>query len=151
MKHTVITAIFLLTMPLIGRAQVPGYPTGCARCSVISYVDLPAAEATVSASDFVLHGWGFECESGRPADRVDVFVQDYRGYWRPLKAPALDYGSIMRDDVQQAYAPYCPSVASNTGWSLRVPDAPLGLRRVQINVWRGPYYEVHRRTYLIVP
>jgi hypothetical protein len=72
----------------------------------------------------------------------------------PLLQPgsALNYGSVDRPDVQMAYRPYCPNVPGVTGWTLTLTNPPpVGLRRVQINVWRGPYYEVHRRTYLIVP
>lgn len=154
MRRILLGVVVALACSLGVSAQIPGLPNGCPTCGVVSYVDLPAPEATVSASAFTLQGWGFECFSGRVADRVDIHYQDYDGYWRPLLQPvtALHYGSIARPDVEAVYQPYCPNVGTMTGWSLAVTNPPpLGLRRVQINVWRGPYYEVHRRTYLIVP
>lgn len=140
---------------MFGGQEVPGgkgsFP-GCKTCGVYSYVDLPAPEVTVSATNFVVAGWGFECFSGQAADRVDVFYQDYDGYWVPLLQPvtALNYGSVDRPDVQRAFKPFCPNVPGVTGWHMNVVNAPLGLRRFQFNVWRGPYYETHFRTYLVV-
>ncbi len=153
MTRILLGVVFALVFSTAVNAQIPGLPNGCPTCGVYSYVDLPGPEVTVSASSFTLQGWGFECFSGAPADRVDIHYQDYDGYWKPLLQPqtALNYGSVSRPDVQMAYRPYCPNVPGVTGWYLNVTNAPLGLRRFQINVWRGPYYEVHRRTYLIVP
>jgi hypothetical protein len=154
MTRVLLGIVLAVCLSLGVSAQIPGLPTGCPTCGVYSYVDLPAPEVTVSASNFVIAGWGFECFSGAVADRVDIFYQDYDGYWVPLRQPptALNYGSVDRPDVQMAFRPYCPNVPGMTGWHLFVTNPPpLGLRRVQINVWRGPYYEVHRRTYLIVP
>jgi hypothetical protein len=133
-----------------GRGQFPG----CPGCGVYSYVDSPTPEQTVSASNFVIEGWGFECVSGLVADRVDLSYQDYDGYWRPLLQPAytLNYGSIPRPDVWMAYRPACPGVPANSGWHLLVTNPPpVGLRRVLITVWHGPYYEKHWRTYLVRP
>lgn len=157
--RTIAAIVFVL---LVGRAtptwaQFDGsrgsFP-GCPTCGVFSAVDLPAPEQTVSQQNFVVWGWGFECVGGATVDRVDVWYQTYDGTWRPLKQAdgTLQYGVMPRPDVQAYYRTACPRVPLNSGWVLsltRVP--PLGLRRVVFNVWRGPYFEQHRRTYLIVP
>jgi hypothetical protein len=132
------------------RGSFPGCPT----CGVWSWVDLPAPEVTVHASDFTVQGWGFECMSGNPIDRVEVFYQDYNGWWHPLyQGPtALMWGASARPDVRAAFGAGCPLMGDYTGWTLILTNPPpLGLRRVQFTIWRGPYYEAHRRTYLIVP
>jgi hypothetical protein len=131
-----------------GRGQFPG----CPKCGVISYVDIPTAEQTVSVENFTIQGWGFECVSGTPITRVDIWYQDYAGYWLPLKQPTtnLDFGQIARPDVMYAFSQECPRVQELTGWSLKVDKMPVGLRRIQIKVWWGPYYETHSRTYLVI-
>lgn len=125
---------------------------GCPDCGVWSWVDYPRDQRTVAASNFYVQGWGFECVSGRPIDRVDVYYQDYEGIYHPVKQPewALLHGAIGRPDVVAAFAGACPNVAANSGWQLRVTGIPPGLRRVTIVVWRGPYRENHDRTYLIL-
>lgn len=131
------------------RGSFPGCPT----CGVWSWVDLPAPEMTVSASNFVVQGWGFECVSGQPVDRVDVSYQDYDGHWNPLLQPAsaLTPYTVARPDVAYMFAPFCPNVSGYTGWQLVVTNPPpLGLRRVAFTIWRGPYFERHQRVYLIV-
>jgi hypothetical protein len=153
MRRVCLGVLVALALSSGLTAQIPGLPNGCPTCGVYSYVDTPAPEATVSASNFVLQGWGFECFSGAVADRVSIFYQEYDGTWTPLLQPstALQYGTIDRPDVWSTYRGLCPNVPGMTGWSLLLTNPPpLGLRRVQINVWRGPYYEVHRRTYLVV-
>jgi hypothetical protein len=138
-------------------AQAPwgarGSFPGCPDCGVWSWVDDPADQVTVSTRAFVIQGWGFECVSGRPVDRVDVWYQDYNGAWQPLKQAqeALAAGAVWRGDVVQ-FGPTvgCPNVAANTGWVLSVTGMPLGLRRVRIVAWKGPYFEAHTRTYLVV-
>jgi hypothetical protein len=106
-------------------------------------------ERKVSASDFVMAGWGFERFSGMPVDRVDVSYQDYDGGWHQVKTTEFYFGYWLRYDVMTAYRPYYPNVPATTGWSLKVIGVPPGLRRIHVNVWRGPYYEPHERTYLI--
>jgi len=160
---TVIRRIFVMSLFLVGlaagaAAQPPlgsgarGSFPGCPQCGVWSWVDLPQNQQTVSASNFWVHGWGFECVSGLSIDRVDVHYQDYDGIWRPLKQPvnALRWGLIPRPDVVTfGQAIGCPHTVANTGWALTVHGMPLGLRRVTFNVWRGPYLETHERTYLV--
>jgi hypothetical protein len=132
-----------------GRGSFPGCPT----CGVWSWVDLPGPEATVSASDFAVQGWGFECFTGKPIIRVDVWYQDYDGNWWPL--PQQD-GTLAvrgsRPDVQ-GFAPTvgCAMPTDLTGWTLTITNPPpAGLRRMRFVIWRGPYREIHQRTYLII-
>ena len=152
----VALACLVTVAPAFGQAfdGSRGSFPGCPLCGVFSYVDAPAAEQTISASNFIIQGWGFECVSGRPVDRVDVHYQNYAGYWvrLPQDPSALDYGSVARPDVRSAYQSACPTVPAHAGWTLAVTNPPpLGLRRIAVLVWRGPYVEQHFRTYLIVP
>jgi len=156
MRHILRAAGLVLLTALSAGAQFDGgrgsFP-GCPTCGVYSFVDLPQAEATVSASNFTLQGWGFECVSGRPVDRVDIWEQDYDGFWHPLKQAdgALWFGYSYRPDVQAAYRGLCPNVSPLTGWVLTLTNPPaLGLRRLRINLWYGPYFETSLRTYLVV-
>jgi hypothetical protein len=131
-----------------GRGQFPG----CPDCGVLSYVDLPKDESTVSASNLVFQGWGFECVSGRPANRVDVWYQDYDGYWKSLPQPSyvLYFGIVSRPDVRNAFVGSCPNVDQFSGWYLNITNPPpSGLRRIKISVWYGPYFQSHSRTYLV--
>jgi hypothetical protein len=133
-----------------GRGSFPGCPS----CGVWSYVDFPSAEQTVSAKDFVIEGWGFECVAGAAIERVDLWYQDYAGDWWPLKQPdgAMAAHAVYRPDVEQHFRRVCPNAGTDTGWRLTVKNPPpFGLRRVRVMVWYGPYYEAHYRTYLIVP
>ncbi len=129
---------------------------GCARCIVVSYVDVPLASQvpTVSQSQgFVAHGWGFLCEQGLPVNRIDVWYQQDTGYFAPLTQPsgALIGVGDARPDVQAAYAAHCPGLNAFTGWRLRVTHMPpIGTRQIAFTVWREPYYEVHYRQVEVV-
>ena len=132
-------------------AQVPGFPNGCRDCVVYSYVDDAPDGATVAAAGLTFEGWGFECNSGQGIDRVDVWFQDYEGIYHPLEQGdgALTHG-IYRPDVRAHYAPYCPNVTGDSGWRLTLNNPPpTGLRRLVINVWRGPIFQTHERLYLV--
>jgi hypothetical protein len=152
MKRLLLATIFAVVAST-ALAQVPGYPTACSMCRVFSYVDLAPDGATVSASNMQLEGWGFECVGGQAINRVDVYYQDYDGYYHPLKQADYTFnGGRYRPDVAAHYAPYCPKVSTNTGWLLTLNNPPpTGLRRVAINVWSGGLYEGHTRTYLVTP
>ena len=153
-KLLLVVAFVLVAVPASAqqfngaRGQFPG----CPKCGVISALDWPLAEATVSASNLVFAGWGFECVGGTPADRVDVWYEDYQGKGHPLKQEdwTLFAGQVPRQDVVNYYKKECPNVPLLSGWHLVITNPPpTGLRRVIINVWYGPYREGHRRTYLV--
>lgn len=137
-------------------AQIPGAPFGnCDRCFMISWVDVPATGATPTVSrsaGFMAAGWGFVCEGGAPADRVDVFYQKDDGYFAPVKQPAgSTFYALERPDVAAAYEGHCPKVNSYTGWHLWVTNLPpAGTRQVLFVVWRGAQRENHYRTLTIV-
>lgn len=149
----VIASIVIATL----LAQIPGYPNGCARCGVISYVDLPSDSATVLQGAIYIAGWGFECESGTAADRVDVFYQGDDGWYVPAGGAGNHgngdlYLGVARPDVQAAYAGYCPGVTGTSGWHFYFTQAlPLGTRQLAINVWRGPYVQTHFRIVTVTP
>lgn len=131
-----------------GRGSWPG----CPGCGVYSYVDRPEPEVTVNADAFTLKGFGFECGSGEVAERVDVWYQDYDGQWQTIRPQAIEfYPGLRRTDVQKVYRPFCANVTAESGWHAYVtlPDDVRGLRRFKIIVWKGAYFEVHHRTYLI--
>lgn len=148
-----LVALFVVSLLM----QVPGYPNGCARCGVFSYVDVPSVETTVSQGAIYLAGWGFECESGSPADRVDVFYQGDDGWYVPAGGAGNHgngdlYFGVPRPDVQAAYTGSCPNVTTQSGWHFYFTQpVPLGTRQLAINVWRGPYFQTHYRTVTVLP
>src|SRR3990170_6765099 len=82
--------------------QVPGFPNNCPKCGVVSYVDLPNDGATATEGLYIA-GWGFECESGAAADRVDVFYQGDDGVFVPAGGSGAPgngevYGRLVRPD-----------------------------------------------------
>ena len=156
MKRTilgVIVAVGLFSQGAI--AQVPGYPNGCLKCGVYSYIDTPAdpmAALPILTNDIVIEGWGFECESGQPANRVDVWYSDASGVFTNV-----DYRRVTlipgytRADVFEGFRSHCPNVSGVTGFSAVVEAGavPIGTRVLIINVWRGPYYQQSRRVVVI--
>ncbi len=146
--------VLSLTFALVAGtafAQIPGYPNGCKDCVVYSYVDNAPDGATVEAATMAFEGWGFECNSGQASTHVDVWYQDYDGLYRPLKQAewTLTTG-VARPDVRDHYLPYCANVTAYSGWRLVLANPPpAGLRRMVINVWRGPLFEGHQRLYLV--
>lgn len=177
MRRLVLAAVVVLATVQIVRAQPPvgsggrGSFPGCPQCGVWSWVDYPRPardpwdvwvglpidprqREDVSASNFWAAGWGFECVSGRPIDRIDVWYQDYAGTWRQLKQPAdaLRAGFIERPDVVR-FAPNvnCATPAMETGWAMQIYGMPPGLRRVRLEIWWGPYHERQEFTLLVKP
>lgn len=158
MRHTVTLIVALLvTFTCSTAAQIPGYPNGCAKCMVFGYVDAPADPAVVVAvpvvsGEWMVAGWGFECESGRAVDRVDVWYSDADGFFKPVpwQRTRLVTG-IARPDVVQAYQGYCQRVEGSTGYGLMIDAGaiPPGTRMIVINAWRGPYYHQSRRVVLV--
>lgn len=126
----------------------------CPACGVRGYVDYPGKAATIKRSNMVVAGWGFECVSGVPVDRIDVWYEANDGLTLvPLKQAdgALHFGSTQRPDVAFAYGPYCPMVPLTTGWWLQVTNPPpAGARRVFFVLWNGPYHSQIARTYNLV-
>jgi hypothetical protein len=138
-----ILAVLLASVPL--AAQVPGYPTGCPRCGVVSYIDWIAP----TTEGLTIAGWAFECQGGTPADRVDVFYRADSGYFVPVAAHLLNF-SIYRPDVANAFRGAC-ATPDNAGFGTVIDGyLPSGARDVAINVWRGPYVNTHIRA-IIVP
>lgn len=157
MRRSLLLALAVVAaLTTASAAQVPGSPFGsCDRCFLVSWVDVPADAASPTASrsaGFIAAGWGFVCEGGAPADRIDVFYQKDDGYFTPLRQPGgATFYALERPDVAAAYAPYCPRVNDYTGWHLWVTNMPpVGTRQVMFVVWRGPHKEIHYRTLSIV-
>lgn len=146
----VFAAVSLGAQQGAGKLGIP-WPT-CPTCKVVSFVDGPDG-ATVSAASMAIEGWGFECASGQAIDRVDVFFEDYDGYFHPLKqAEWTLHAGLYRPDVRDHWSAHCPNVSTNAGWRLTLSNPPpVGLRRIIVNVWRGGLFEGHGRVYLVKP
>lgn len=134
-------------------AQIPGYLNGCSTCAVYGWVDTPGDNTTLDrAQPYYIGGWGFQCYTGQPVDRVDVFYAGDDGFDHVvLGSSIVDYG--YRGDVNAAYSGTCPAVSTaSVGFSAVFPvaDIPAGTRLVKFNLWRGPYYEQRQRTYTFV-
>jgi hypothetical protein len=130
------------------------FKKACPTCGVHGYVDYPESGATLARAGSVIAGWGFECVSGRPVDRVELWYETSDGSrFLPLKQAdyALIAGTIGRPDVRNAFAPYCPNTSSEAGWWLQVTNPPpAGARRVLIKLWYGPYHADLMRTFNFV-
>jgi hypothetical protein len=132
------------------RAQYePTFP-GCPKCGVAGYVDVPGAAATVSNADLLafraaVEGWGFECVSGNPVDRVDIYVEDdvQHDFWHPVKQAAnTQGGSNPRPDVEAVFASACQAIEGQWTGFVRWLDQPLplGAHRFLFVLWKGPYH-----------
>ena len=109
--------IFAISALAVMLGQVPGFPNSCAKCGVISYVDVPSDGTAVMQGALFLAGWGFECESGQAVDRVDVFYQSDNGDFVPAGGAGVHgngelYAGLYRPDVQAAFAPIARTLAA---------------------------------------
>lgn len=155
--RVVVVVVALCVTAVLVRAQVPGYPNGCASCVVYSWIDNPAQGDVPSvrrSTDWIIGGWGFLCQSGGPVDRADVWYRADDGEWTPaLGTYEFYYGP--RPDVFGIFWPSCPALAYyESGFSAVYRDTwrlPLGERDVMLYVWRGPYFEAHVRRIRVVP
>lgn len=147
--------VLIVLLTTVASAQIPGYPNGCARCGVYGYVDTPAAPDTsipTVTGEWVIAGWGFECESGDAVDRVDLWSSDDDGYFKPVPywLTRLEPG-IERPDVAAAFVSHCPRVSYRSGYGVYIQAGavPAGTRVIIINAWRGPYYSQQRRIVVV--
>ena len=165
MKRLPLALLLALGLSFQASAQIPYLPNGCPTCRVYAWVDaprdylvtvkgfgeLPGALPIVEGA-WVIMGWGFECQSGRPVDRVDVAYSSDDGVFKPAPwyLTRLDVG-VPRPDVAAAYRGTCPEVAGDTGYTLHLfPGAvPLGTRVITITARRGPYSSQSRRIVVV--
>lgn len=151
MKHLLLAVCVLV--PSAVSAQVPDLPSGaCARCGVYAYADnlelenVPVVNVRDNDGYWQIDGWGFECVSGHPIDRIDVWylVPDATmrggGYWvSALNTYPSAYGP--RPDVVDAYKAWCPSLAfrADAGFSAlyKLGRIPLGVQTIRLIFWRG--------------
>jgi hypothetical protein len=144
--------MFAVSALAVMLGQVPGFPNNCAKCGVISYVDIPSDGTGVLQGSLYLAGWGFECESGQAVDRVDVFYQSDNGDFVPAGGAGAHgngalYASLVRPDVKAAFGAHCPNLGGTSGWHFYfTKSVPPGVRQLAINVWRGAYFQTHYRT-----
>lgn len=148
----VFAALLAFVLPV--SAQVPGYPNGCTNCGIASFIDFPVSGER-SQDGFYIAGWGFECGSGMPANRVDVYYQGDDGFFKPAGGAgsngngSLHYG-LRRPDVRAVYQPYCPTLTDRSGWHFYFnAPVPHGTRAFVVNVWYGPYMQQHKLTLTI--
>lgn len=131
------------------------FKQGCPTCGVHGYVDFPSSGVTLMRNGIMFAGWGFECVTGKPIDRIDVSyeVADGAGGWQPLKQAdwALHFGAIERPDVVNAFANVCPSVPVKSGWWLQITNPPPpGARRVMLKLYSGIWHANLIRTYQFI-
>jgi len=162
MKRVLLILAVLVFSPVPSVAQYgPTFP-GCAQCGVIGYVDLPARGGTVSNAALLSHneafeGWGFECVSGDPVDRVDLFVEDdvQADIWHPVKQSddGMWGGYWWRPDVSLAFVKSCPAILGRyTGWVRWIDKPlPLGAHRFRVLLWHGPYHAQLVLTLNVIP
>jgi len=151
MKYRLMVVAFLaFTGTALAQDPQTWFGAGCPKCGVIGWVDMPAPSTTVSRADLyagraAFEGWGFECVSGQPVDRIDLWIERTDGIWANLKQNANTtlYGFVYRPDVQAVFTSGCPRVTGLTGWVFYVshlPDSALGAHRFTLVLWRGPYH-----------
>lgn len=143
MRIRTTTALLLSVLfAAVLAAQSSSWIAGaCERCGVIGYVDIARADW--------IAGWGFECVSGSPLDRVYVMYQKDDGFFTPIDWRKTSWHRyIHRPDVRSAYEAHCPGVTSYSGFNLHIQpgSVPSGTRVISVNISFGPYYENHRRT-----
>jgi hypothetical protein len=157
MRRTLVGVALALAVTSSAWAQVPGFPNGCDRCRVVSYIDIPADNRIIGAvpsidrsQQVVVAGWGFGCEDGVPTTRVDVNYADDHGIYHWVPNVEVRW-SIYRPDVRAALWTVCPRVTSTSGFAvfLAAGSVPPGPRTLAINVWVGPLYETQYRTIFI--
>jgi hypothetical protein len=136
-----VGALCLLLIASVAHAQDQTDPSqyspdnwfkkACPTCGVHGYVDYPESGATLARAGSVIAGWGFECVSGRPVDRVELWYETSDGSrFLPLKQAdyALIAGTIGRPDVRTAFAPYCPNTSERGGMVVTGDEPAAGWR-----------------------
>lgn len=135
-----VVVAFVLSSGAVGAQDwTSGGWGGCPTCRVVSWVD------TVSPS--FLAGWGFQCQSGRPVERFDVYYTDAAGLHRVTDAWWIT--GLWRPDVSAYFigSGKCPSVAIESGWHLYLPTPiPAGAQSVSVVLWRGSLADTHTVT-----
>lgn len=146
-------AILMLLM------QVPDLPGGaCTACGIRAHIDSPKAVSDADPAltgvpqTFAIAGWGFECVSGRPVDRVDVFLANGDGFYRPVPWWLTEFrAGAKRPDVFWAFRSACPEATVDEGWHLILfaGAVPSGTQALLINVWSGPFRQQFARTVVV--
>lgn len=150
---------------MLGAAASAQSVPGCEKCGVVAFVDVPAQTVTVSNADLLarhaaIEGWGFECVSGDPVNRVDVWVEDdaHPEFWHPVPntnpnaSTDLTWGGYnARPDVEAAFVAACPAILYRPTGFVRWLDhaLPLGAHRFKFVLWRGPYHADLVRTWTV--
>lgn len=150
MRKGFFAVVVLLTLATSANAQIGtgkrGSFPGCPTCGVLSAIDTPTAASpspTVPSGAFYIAGWGFECFSGAATNRVEVYYRNDDGEMVVAKTTLIK--GLARMDVQRAFSGECV-VPWDSGFHLYFhTPLPRGQREIYINVWRGAYYETHRR------
>jgi hypothetical protein len=144
---TIIVAVIALVLATPAAAQdwaqfnpQTWFQPGCPSCGVHAAIDWVQNADVDGVTRPIVAGWGFECVSGQPVDRVDVFA--LRGSTGTALAVDLRWQQIPRPDVQAASVVGCPRVTRESGFGVVVLGAiPEGTTALRINVWRGPYFQ----------
>jgi hypothetical protein len=150
MKRVLLGIVFALGLASTSAvAQSTDWIRGaCTRCAVYSYVDF----VTPYPTGLLIAGWGFECESGRAATRIDAWYEGDDGFFHQILPDYQWIGAVPRKDVERAFTPACPNLAERPYAGFHVwseAKIPSGTRVIVVNVWREPYFQQHRRTVVI--
>ena len=130
--------IFAISALAVMLGQVPGFPNSCAKCGVISYVDVPSDGTAVMQGALFLAGWGFECESGQAVDRVDVFYQADNGDSCPPEALASTVtANSMRASIARMCRPPSPPIARTLAAAAAGTSTSRSRFRPACDAWRS--------------
>lgn len=118
------------------------FQPACPKCGMKAAIDWVQALTIDGTRLPVIAGWGFECQSGRAADRVEAFAWDpARGVFVPVTTE-LRWPNIRREDVFNAKVSECSNAPADSGFGAAITGTlPEGSTMLQINVWRGPYHQ----------
>ncbi len=151
MKRLLLGVVFALGLAAPAAAQEPStiwnwIRGACMLCGVDGSVDY----AGPVSGGVLVAGWGLECVSGQPVDRVDIWYQGDDGFFHGVPASAQWLGAVGRPDAVNYMAwKGCPQGAHlYNGFHVFIATqhVPAGKRRVMVNLWRGPYFQGHLRT-----
>lgn len=115
------------------------FKTACPKCGVRSAIDWVQTVPLPEGDRPVIAGWGFECVSGKPVDRVDAHAWDpAKGAYVAVQTD-LRWQAIPRPDVLSAFPGCAVPVASGYG-AVIVGALPAGATSLKIVTWAGRTY-----------
>jgi hypothetical protein len=106
--------------------------------SVLSNIDVPAPDASVSAGSLWIGGWAFDCTTGQMPTEATIGLWNYdTGQWI-FPARYFVVRGIYRPDVQAAFIGACPTMGAYNGFVIYLTQPPSGHYRVAVT-WASSY------------